>query len=30
MEIKEIIQAIFQYGRYSNNGGIICMGIYSR
>lgn len=30
MEIKDIIQAVFQYGRYSNNGSIICMGIYTR
>lgn len=30
MEVKEIIQAIFQYGRNSYNGSIVCLGIFSR
>lgn len=30
MEIKDMVSAIFQYGRNSYNGCIVYMGIYSR
>lgn len=30
MEIKDIAQMLFQYGRNSNNGIFIYMGVYSR